>query len=324
MALDPQAQALLDLVAAFGMPALSTLSVEDARKALVQMGELSGPEPEPVAKVEDRLIPGPAGQIPVRVYTPQGSGSFPVLVWFHGGGFALGSIDIVDEFCRALTNAAGCITVSVDYRLAPEHKFPAAVDDCYTATKWVAENANAIGSDPTRIAVGGDSAGGNLAAVVALMARDRGTPPLVYQLLVYPVTNFAFDTPSHREYADGYFLTKDDMTWFCNLYLRSEADSHNPYASPLQAQDLRGLPPALVITGEFDPLRDEGEAYAARMREAGVPVACKRYSGMIHGFLSMPLDQGKKARQEAAAGLRSAFARQGSPTVDSGSGQVVA
>jgi len=324
MALDPQAQALLDLVAAFGMPALSTLSVEDARKALVQMGELSGPEPEPVAKVEDRLIPDPAGQIPVRVYTPQGSGSLPVLVWFHGGGFALGSIEIVDEFCRALTNAAGCITVSVDYRLAPEHKFPAAVDDCYTATKWVAENANATGSDPTRIAVGGDSAGGNLAAVVALMARDRGTPPLVYQLLVYPVTNFAFDTPSHREYADGYFLTKDDMTWFCNLYLRSEADSHNPYASPLQAQDLRGLPPALVITGEFDPLRDEGEAYAARMREAGVPVACKRYSGMIHGFLSMPLDQGKKARQEAAAGLRSSFARQGSPTVDSGSGKVVA
>lgn len=309
MALDPQAQALLDLVAAFGMPALSTLSVEDARKALVQMGELSGPEPEPVAKVEDRLIPGPAGQIPVRVYTPQGSGSSPVLVWFHGGGFALGSIEIVDEFCRALTNAAGCIVVSVDYRLAPEHKFPAAVDDCYTATKWVAENANAIGGDPTRIAVGGDSAGGNLAAVVALMARDRGTPPLVYQLLVYPVTNFAFDTPSHREYADGYFLTKDDMAWFCNLYLRSEADSHNPYASPLQAQDLRGLPPALVITGEFDPLRDEGEAYAARMREAGVPVACKRYNGMIHGFLSMPLDQGKKARQEAAAGLRSAFAR---------------
>jgi len=324
MALDPQAQALLDLVAAFGMPALSTLSVEDARKALVQMGELSGPEPEPVAKVEDRLIPDPAGQIPVRVYTPQGSGSLPVLVWFHGGGFALGSIEIVDEFCRALTNAAGCITVSVDYRLAPEHKFPAAVDDCYTATKWVAENANATGSDPTRIAVGGDSAGGNLAAVVALMARDRGTPPLVYQLLVYPVTNFAFDTPSHREYADGYFLTKDDMTWFCNLYLRSEADSHNPYASPLQAQDLRGLPPALVITGEFDPLRDEGEAYAARMREAGVPVACKRYNGMIHGFLSMPLDQGKKARQEAAAGLRSSFARQGSPTVDSGSGKVVA
>jgi acetyl esterase len=309
MALDPQAQALLDLVAAFDTPALSTLSVEDARKALVQMGELSGLEPEPVAKVEDRLIPGPAGQIPVRVYTPQGSGSFPVLVWFHGGGFALGSIEIVDDFCRALTNAAGCITVSVDYRLAPEHKFPAAVDDCYTTTRWVAENANAIGSDPTRIAVGGDSAGGNLAAVVALMARDRGTPPLVYQLLVYPVTNFAFDTPSHREYADGYFLTKDDMAWFCNLYLRSEADSHNPYASPLQAQDLRQLPPALVITGEFDPLRDEGEAYAARMHEAGVPVVCKRYNGMIHGFLSMPLDQGKKARQEAAAGLQSAFAR---------------
>lgn len=199
--------------------------------------------------------------------------------------------------------------VSVDYALAPEHKFPAPVEDCYAAAKWVAENANAIGGDPTRIAVGGDSAGGNLAAVVAIMARDRGTPPLVYQLLVYPVINFAFDTQSYRECADSYGLTKDDMAWFWNLYLPSEADGHNPYASPLRAQDLRGLPPALVITAEFDPLRDEGEAYAARLREAGVPAVCTRYNGMIHAFLSMPFDQGKKARQEAAAGLRSAFAK---------------
>lgn len=309
MAIDPQAQALLDQLAALGAPALNTLSVEDARKMLAMMGELSGLEPEPVAKVDDRLIPGPAGQIAVRIYTPQGGGPFPVLVFFHGGGFALGSIETHDELCRALTNAAGCIAVSVDYRLAPEHRFPAAVDDCYAATRWVAENANAIGGDPTRIAVGGDSAGGNLAAVIALMARDQGTPPLVYQLLVYPVTDSAFDTPSRQEYADGYFLTRDDMVWFTNLYLRSEADGDNPHASPLRAQDLSGLPPAQVITGEFDPLRDEGEAYAARLREAGVPVVCRRYNGMIHGFLSMPFDQGKKARQEAAAGLRSAFAR---------------
>jgi len=310
MPVDPEAQALLDMMAATGVPALNTLSIEDARRMVDMMPELSGLIPEPVAEVDDRHIPGLAGEIPVRVYLPQGSEPFPVLVFFHGGGFALGNIEGCDELCRALTNAAGCIVVSVDYRLAPEHKFPAAADDCYAVTRWVAENSEAIGGDPTRIAVGGDSAGGNLAAVVALMARDRGKPPLVYQLLVYPCTNFAvFDTPSHRENAEGYFLTIDDMVWFMNLYLRSEADAHNPYASPLRAHDFRGLPPALVVTAEFDPLRDEGEAYAARLREAGVPVVCTRYNGMIHGFLSMPLEKGRKARQEVAANLRSAFAK---------------
>jgi len=309
MPVDPQAQTLLDMMAATGLPLWNTLSVEDARKMMDMMAELSGLVPEPVAKVEDRLIPGPAGQIPVRIYTPQGRGPFPVLVFFHGGGWVLCSIETEDELCRALTNAAGCIVVSVDYRLAPEHKFPAAMDDCYAATKWVAENANVIGGDPTRVAVGGDSAGGNLAAVVTLMARDRGTPPLVYQLLVYPVTNSAFNTPSYRENAEGYFLTRDAMVWHWDLYLQSEADGQNPYASPLRAEDLSGIPPALVITAEFDPLRDEGEAYAARLREAGVSVVCTRYNGMIHGFLSMPFERGKEARQEAAAGLRSAFAK---------------
>ena len=310
MPVDPDAQALLDQMAAAGAPDLSTLPVEDARRMLdLLLPTLSGLQPESVAKVEDQLIPGPAGQIPVRIYTPQGSGPFAVLVHFHGGGFVLGSIETEDEFCRALTNAAGCIVVSVDYRLAPEHKFPAAADDCYAATKWVAENSEAIGGDPTRIAVGGGSAGGNLAAVVALMARDRGTPPLVYQVLQQPVTNFAFNTQSYRENAEGYFLTKDAMVWFWDLYLRSDADGDNPYASPLRAKELRWLPPALVITAEFDPLRDEGEAYAARLREAGVPVICTRYNGMIHGFTVMPFDQMRKARQEVAAGLRSAFAK---------------
>lgn len=309
MPVDPEVQALLDMMAAIGTPALNTLSPEDARKVMELFAELSGLIPEPVARVEDRLIPSPTGQIPVRVYIPQGSGPFPVLVFFHGGGWVLNSIETYDEFCRALTNAASCIVVSVGYCLAPEHKFPAAAKDCYAATKWVAQNANAIGGDPTRVAVGGDSAGGNLAAVVALIARDRGYPPLVYQMLIYPVTNFAFDTPSYRENAEGYFLTRDDMVWFWNLYLQIEADGHNPYASPLQAEDLRGLPPALVITAEFDPLRDEGEAYAARLRGAGVSAVCTRYSGMIHGFLSMPCEKGKKARDEAAAALRLAFAR---------------
>lgn len=309
MPLDPQAQAFLDQMVAFGAQPLNTLSPEDARKAFDLLAELSELKPEPVAKVEDRLIPGPVGQIPIRVYTPQGTEPFPVLIFFHGGGFVLGSIKIYEELCRALTNGADCIVVSVDYRVAPEHKFPAAVEDCYAAIKWVAGNAKAIGGDPTHIAVGGDSAGGNLAAVVSLMARDQGTPPLVYQLLVYPTTSFALDTPSCQENADGYFLTRDDMVWFRNLYLRSNADRDDPYASPLQAQDLRGLPSALVITAEFDPLRDEGEAYAARLREADVAVVCTRYNGMIHGFLSMPFDQGKKGRQEVVAALRSAFAK---------------
>jgi acetyl esterase len=309
MPLDPQAQAFLDQMASFGAPQLHTLAPEDARKAFDMLAPLSGLEPEAVAKVEDRLIPAPGGQIPVRFYTPQGQAPLPLLVFFHGGGFVMGSIELYDELCRALTNGAGCIVISVGYRLAPEHKFPAAVEDCYAATKWVAVNAKAIGGDSTRIAVGGDSAGGNLAAVVALMARDKGTVPLVLQLLMYPATDLAHDTLSAQENANDYFLTRDDMFWFRSLYLSSDADRNNPYASPLRAQDLHGLPPALVITAEYDPLRDEGEAYAARLREAGVITTCTRYKGMIHVFLSLPFDQGKKGRQEVAAALRSAFAR---------------
>ncbi len=309
MPLDPQAKAFLDQLAASGAPPLNALPVEEARKALL---ELFAPkeEPEPVGKVEDRKIAGPAGAIPVRIYTPQGSGPFPVLVYFHGGGWVIGNLETHDPVCRKLTRAAGCTVVSVDYRLAPEHKFPAGPEDCYAATRWVAENAASLGADPARIAVGGDSAGGNLAAVVALMARDRGGPPLAYQLLIYPVTDHAFDNPSYRENADGYLLTRDAMIWFWNHYLSHEEEGKNPYASPLKARDLRGLPPALVITAEFDPLRDEGEAYAERLREAGVPVTCSRYHGMIHGFFSLSeiMDQGKKAIEEAAQALRLALA----------------
>jgi len=308
MPVDPQVQELLDQHAESGPP-MYTLSVEEARSALDMMGQFLWSEPEPVGKVEDRIIPGPAGQIPIRIYTPHGRGPFPVLLLFHGGGYVLGNIDINSGPCRALTNAAGCIVVSADYRLAPEHKFPAAVEDGYAVSKWVAEHASAIDGDPTRIAVGGESAGGNLAAVIALMARDRGTPRLVYQLLLYPFTNYAFDTPSYEECADGYLLTKQDMVWFWDYYLGSEEDGLSPYASPARAQDLRGLPPAMVVTAEFDPLRDEGEAYAAQLRDFGVPVVCKRYKGMIHGFFSFPLDQVKETAHELAAGLRSAFAR---------------
>ena len=311
MPLDPQAKAVLDQMAALGLPAMITLSPEQARRQM-EMRRAAAPPGDPVAHVEDRAIPGPAGDIPIRIYTPEASGTLPVLVYFHGGGWVIGSIETHDATSRALANAAGCIVVSVDYRLAPEHKFPAAAEDAYAATKWVAESAAALGGDPRRIAVGGDSAGGNLAAAVCLMARDRGGPSLAYQVLIYPVTDYSFDTPSYRENAEGYLLTKDSMGWFWNHYLRDESDGRNPYASPLRAESLAGLPPALIITAEFDPLRDEGEAYADRLREAGVPVACSRYDGMIHGFVGLAtvLDKGKLAVGEAAGALRAAFAAQ--------------
>lgn len=309
MALDPQAKALLDQLQALGAPPLNTLSPPDARVAAQALGSLSG-TPEAVAKVENRTVPGPAAEIPVRIYTPNGSGPFPVLVFFHGGGWVIGDLDTQDGPCRSLTNGAGCVVVSVDYRLAPEHKFPAAPQDTYAVTTWVAENAGSINADPARIAVGGDSAGGNLAAVTSLMARDGGGPRLVFQLLIYPVTDGACDTASYRDNADGFLLTNDLMQWFWNHYVRRTTDRQNPLASPLRAQSLRGLPPALVQTAELDPLRDEGEAYATRLKEAGVPVKLTRYKGMIHGFFGMAslIDQAKTAIDEAAAALRGAFA----------------
>jgi acetyl esterase/lipase len=310
MGLDPQAQALLDQMAGSGLPPLNSLPVADARQAAMALGDMTG-APEAVAGVSNRTIPGPAGDVPVRIYTPAGTPPFPALVYIHGGGWVIGNLDTHDGVCRSLTNGAGCVVVSVDYRLAPEHKFPAATEDAYAATCWVAAHAPSIGADPARIAVGGDSAGGNLSAVVALMARDRGTPRLCYQLLVYPVTDAACDTPSYRDNADGYFLTRDMMRWFWNHYLRSAADGENPYASPLRATNLRGLPPALVMTAEFDPLRDEGETYAARLRQADVPVTLSRYDGMIHGFFGMAgmIDRAKDAVKEAAAALRRALER---------------
>jgi acetyl esterase/lipase len=310
MPLDPQAQMLLEQMAAAGAPPLTAQSVADARKGVLAFAQLGG-DPESVNHVEDRKLPGHDGLIPVRIYTPAGSGPFPVLVYFHGGGWVLCDLDTHDPACRSLANAARCIVVSVDYRLAPEHKFPAAADDCYAATQWVMNNAPLINGDPGRVAVGGDSAGGNLAAAVALMARDRGAPAPMFQLLVYPVTDYYKPgTPSHKENADGYFLTFDDMVWFWNHYLNSEADAANPYACPLRAASLLGLPPALVITAEFDPLRDEGEMYAARLRDSGVAAELVRYDGMIHGFFSMAgvLQQGLNAVAFAAGRLRLAFA----------------
>jgi acetyl esterase len=310
MPLDPQTQLLLQQMEAAGAPPLYTLPVEAAR-AMV----LANPFP-PVpfgrlASIEDRAIPGPAGDIPVRIYTPEGSGPFPVLVYYHGGGWVILNLDSHDSLCRALASGAGCVTISVDYRLAPEHKFPAAPDDCLAALRWAAANAIEISGDPARIAVGGDSAGGNLATVVALLARDAGGPPLAGQLLLYPVTDhYRVDLPSYAENAEGYFLTMDDMVWFWDHYLSSADEAIDPRASPLRAADLGGLPPALVITAEYDPLRDEGEAYAQRLREAGVPTTHTRYAGAIHGFFSMAgiLDQGKQGIEDANTWLKLIFA----------------
>jgi acetyl esterase/lipase len=309
MPLHPQVKVVLDLMEKAGPP-LHHLSPQQARESTLAMRANKG-EVEPVGKVEDRTVKGPGGDIPIRVYTPNGRGLFPLLVYFHGGGWVVGSIETVDASCRSLTNLTNCITVSVDYRLAPEHKFPAAPDDCYAATTWTALNAASIHGDPRRIAIGGESAGANLAAAVALMAQERGTPSIALQLLLYPVMDHACNTPSCRENAQGYFLTTERMNWFWNHYLRNDADGENPLASPLRAKRLQGVAPAVISTAEFDPLRDEGAEYAKKLREAGVPVEYKCYEGLIHGFMGMQkaVEPARKAVEEAAAALRGAFAR---------------
>ena len=310
MPVDPQAQMFLDMLTMMNVPPTNTQSVEDVRTAYDAMAQFSG-TPEEVAKIEDRTLPGPAGEIPVRIYTPESTELLPMLVFFHGGGWTIGSLNSYDAVCRSLAKQAQCIVVSVDYRLAPEHKFPAAVEDAYAATAWVAEHAASIHGDSQRIAVGGDSAGGNLAAVVSHMARDKGSPKIVYQLLIYPATDYFIPgTPSIQENAEGYYLTKDTMVWFWDHYANSEEDAQNPRMAPLRATDFKGLPPALVITAEYDPLRDEGELYAAKLQEAGVSVTATRYNGMIHGFFTMAgiMDQSKVAIAEAVAALKTAFA----------------
>ena len=307
MPLDPQAKALLDVMPP--MPDFSTIDLALVRAGMAA-GVLNTGEPEAVAKVENRTIPGPAGQIPVRVYTPSASGPHPGLVFFHGGGFVLCSLDTHDGICRSLANAAGSVVVSVDYRLAPEHPYPAAPEDCYAATQWVAKNGSELGIEVSRLAIGGDSAGGNLTAVTALMARDRGGPALRFQLMIYPVTDCGFGTESYRENGEGYFLTTGMMRWFWDKYLPDPKRAGEGYASPLRAANLSSLPPGLCITAGYDPLRDEGEAYAERLRQAGVDVRTSRYPGMFHGFLSMTaqLDQARKAVAEAGAALRAALA----------------
>ena len=285
MPLHPQIKHLLDGIAAMGGTPLHQLPVTVARRAFRPMQATMPPSTAKIASVAGHAIEGPAGEIPLRRYTPQGPGPFPVLVFFHGGGFVIGDLDDYDGTCRELCAGAGCIVVSVAYRLAPEHRFPAATDDCLAATRWVGRHAASFGGDPARIALAGDSAGGNLATVTALRIRDEGGPALCAQLLVYPVTDHvARETASMRDNAEGYLLTRATMRWFVDHYLGPEGDPHHPHAFPLQAASLAGLPPALVVTAEYDPLRDEGEAYAAALEAAGMTTTLRRYDGAIHGF----------------------------------------
>jgi acetyl esterase len=254
-------------------------------------------------------VPVTGGEITVRVYSPAGHGPHPVLVYYHGGGWVIGDLYTHDGICRSIVNAAGCAVASVDYRLAPEFKYPTPVEDSYAALQWVVASAARLGLDPARIAVGGDSAGGNLAAVMALLARDRRGPRLLLQLLIYPVTNYDFSTASYRENATGYLLTAEDMRWFWRHYLAREEQGREPSASPLLARSLADLPPALVVTAGCDPLRDEGEAYAQRLREAGTAVTLTQYPGMFHGFVRMTriLDQSRVLLDEMAGALRKAL-----------------
>ena len=309
MPLDPQAQTLVDAMAKLNLKPVEDSTPEEARESMRSRTAALGPFAE-VAAVSEHRVPVTDGKITVRLYSPGGSGPHPVLVFYHGGGWVIGDLDTHDGVCRSLTNAAGCVVASVDYRLAPEAKYPVAAEDSYAALQWIVANAARLKINPWRVAVGGDSAGGNLSAVVALMARDRGGPALVYQALIYPVTNHSLDTPSYHENATGYVLTREAMRWFWRHYLARDEQGREPLASPLMAPSLAGLPPALVITAACDPLRDEGEAYAARLRDAGVPVTLTRYDGMFHGFIRMTrfLDKARAAVDEVGGSLRKAFA----------------
>jgi len=305
MPLDPQTRVLLEQMAKANLTPYEAMTAQEARRQMA-MGSCFLERPPEVFAWEDRQIPGPQDSIRIRMYRPVSAAVLPVVVFFHGGGWVMGSIETHDVYCRQLALASGWSVVSVDYRLAPEHKFPAGLEDAFAATRWVADHADEIGMDARRIAVAGDSAGGNLAAAVALMARDRGGPGLAFQLLLYPVLDHRFDTPSYRENATGYHLTRAAMIWSWRHYLNSQQDGDSPYASPARADDLSGLPATLIMTAEYDPLRDEGEAYAERLSAAGVPVTLKRYDGLIHGFARRTnvLERAREALQDAADALR--------------------
>ena len=308
--LHPAIRSMLD--AEVPGPPFEALPVPDLR-ALREAMMLRRPKRhEAVGPIENRTLSGAAGEIPVRIYHPtEGIGPHPIVAYFHGGGWVLGTLDTHDDVCRTLANRSGALVVSVGYRRAPEHRFPAPLEDCVAAVRWCALRGAEIAGDGARVAVAGDSAGGNLAAAVALRFRSEDGPALTLQVLIYPVTNFGFDTASYHRYASGFGLTRDMMRYFWTSYLASPTDGGHAYASPLQAANLSGLPPTLILTAQYDVLRDEGEAYAARLAQAGVPARCTRYLDMNHGFVQLAAlcEPALQGLEEAADALRTAFAR---------------
>lgn len=311
MALDPQVQILLDMAKKAALPEVWQLTPDQGREQYAtRVNKLKFNET--IFRTEDRRIPGPGSDIPIRIYTPRElkpGEKLPVLLWFHGGGFVIGSLDTHDSACRMLANKADCLVVSVDYRLAPEHRFPAGVEDCQAAMKWAALHAVEFGGDAGCMAVGGDSAGGNLAAVMAILARDAAHPKLVFQLLIYPCVAPEPETASHHKFKEGYILSRNSITWFYKQYLRSGKDVKDFRFAPLLLDDLSSLPPAHIIVAGYDPLRDEGIDYAKKLIEAGNRVRLTNYEGMVHGFFLMggALDAARRAVAESAEALREAF-----------------
>lgn len=311
MPLDPSIVPIVELMnaASAEAPPLAEQTPEMRREAYVGIANIVPPGPE-LASVVDDQVAGPAGPIPIRIYSPNDDGGVGVIVFYHGGGWCIGDIETHDEVCRQLANQSGAAVVSPHYRLGPEARFPAAVDDCYAVLEWVGDNKDRLGGANAKIAVSGDSAGGNLAAVMALMSRDKNGPIIASQLLVYPATDFRMGHQSLIDNGEGYLLTKESMDWFSANYLSSPDDALDWRASPLLAETLTGLPPALVITAEFDPLRDEGTAYAAAMQAAGVDVTHTNYEGMVHVFFQLgPLvPKGAQAVSEVAAMAKATLA----------------
>lgn len=304
--IDPEARAYLDWVQSLGLPPLAEQGAEEARRLNRARVPMLAGEPEPVERIEDVRVPAPGGTIGGRLYASVRGPALPALLYMHGGGWVVGDLDSHDSVCRALARRAGCLVLSLDYRLAPEHRFPAGIEDAWAGLVWLRENAAAIGADPNRLAVGGDSSGGNLAAVLARWARDRDGPRLAAQLLIYPVIDFDLDTPSYRDVGTGYGLTRESMRWYWEQYLADPLDGASPNASPLRATDLSGLAPALLITCELDPLKSEGSAYAASLAAAGVPVEHIHEAAMIHGYIRMAgaISRARKSWDDCARFLR--------------------
>ncbi len=321
--LHPQIEKIIEAMNRVGMKPIESMSPEAARQQMEDTARSRKAEPLPVARVEERDIPGPAGSIRLRLYWPNATGKLPAIAYYHGGGHVIGSLDTHDLIARNLCAGAAALVASVDYRMGPEDKFPAAVEDSFAALNWLHANAASLGADPKRLGVHGDSAGANLAAVVALMARDAGGPDLRLQSLVYPVADYTLSTPSHQTYAEGYgLLTRAAMVWFQQHYLRSLADAEDWRASPIKAASLRGVAPAIIVTAECDVLHDDGERYAEALRRAGVAVAYREYPGMIHAFFGMvpAVDDAMNAQRAVAAAFKEAFSVTPAVSQDRGGG----